>query len=463
MTSGMRTAGRWLLGIVVGGTAGASADALAQGTAPAGPPAVASPVDAAATGEVPAHPFREPLADPTAASRATFAQQYLFGDWDGVRTRLADVGVRPTALFITDPFVDVAGGRRRGFAEYDLLALDVTADTDRLLGYGGGQFHVGFANNSGTSLARDYVGTLFPPQLADVADAHGRLTYLSYTQSLFDGRVSVRAGRVTINSVYGEEFAGSPYFKAFTSVAFDLVPVGLFLNATAAYGYPDATWGGRIKVAAGDGWYVMGGVYDGEPGNHEGARGGVDFSLRGPAFAIGEVGRRWNAGGRAAELPGSLKVGGYYQAPSRSGLAAGAAERSAVYAVADQAVAAWGPPEQDRHVGLFGTVVASPDPRANPVPFFFDVGVVGYGPFDARPHDFAAVGAAYGSYAGPLAGRPRSVAAGVGPEVTVEATYSLAVRPGVKAQPSVQYVVHPSGARRVPDAVVVGVQVVLSL
>jgi len=48
----------------------------------------------------------------------------------------------------------VTGGRRRGFSEYDLLALDLLLDTDKLLGWSGGEFRVGFANNSGTSLSR---------------------------------------------------------------------------------------------------------------------------------------------------------------------------------------------------------------------------------------------------------------------------------------------------------------------
>ena len=87
-----------------------------------------------------------------------------------MRSELADQGIKPLVLFITDPFVNAAGGRRRGFSEYDLLALDLLLDTDKLLGWPGGEFRVGFANNSGTSLSQKYVGNNFPIQLADVAD-----------------------------------------------------------------------------------------------------------------------------------------------------------------------------------------------------------------------------------------------------------------------------------------------------
>jgi porin len=198
----------------------------------------------------------------------------------------------------------VSGGLRRGAADYSLAALGIILHTDRLLGWPGGQFHVGFAENFGTSLSREYVGNAFPIQLADVADRHPRLTYLSYTQTLWNDRVSIRVGRVTINSVSAEEFLGSQYFKAFTSVGIDLVPLGLFLNTPGAFGYPDTTWGARVKVEPIKQFYVMAGAYNGDPTLKQGALHGLDFSLRGPSFLIGESGVRWNSG----KKPRSFRV-----------------------------------------------------------------------------------------------------------------------------------------------------------
>ena len=189
-------------------------------------------------GEYPDYLFREHFPAPVVETSEEFRDKYLFGDWVGARSELADQGIKPLALFITDPFVNASGGLHRGFSEYDLLALDLILETDKLLGWRGGEFRIGFANNSGTSLSQRYVGNNFPVQLADVADPNPRLTYLSYTQSLLDNKLSVRFGRLTISSVYGEEFAGSQYFKAFTSVAFDLVALGIFLNAPGGLRLP---------------------------------------------------------------------------------------------------------------------------------------------------------------------------------------------------------------------------------
>jgi hypothetical protein len=75
-----------------------------------------------------------------------------------------------------------------------------------------------------------------------------------------EDRLSFRLGRLTINSVSGEEFLGSQYFKAFTSVGIDVVPLGIFLNAPGAFGYPDTTWGARVKLQPVKQFYAMAGA-----------------------------------------------------------------------------------------------------------------------------------------------------------------------------------------------------------
>jgi porin len=309
-----------------------------------------------------------------------------------------------------------------------------------------------------------------------VASANPRLTYLSYTQSLFDDKLSVRLGRLSINSVYGEEFAGSQYFKAFTSVAFDLVPLGVFLNAPGAFGYPLTTWGARVKFEPVESFYVMVGCYNGDPEVKEGDQNGVDFSLRGPAFVIGEMGYRWNYGKDAAGLPGNLKGGAYVNGgdaeafgPAVTGQPVETAQaRYGFYVLGDQALVRWGDPDDKRHLGVFGAFTCAPDQRVNPVPYFFDAGLVAYGFLPSRPRDFAAFGVAYGSYSSDLRHTEEAqalTAAAVGVqswEMTVELSYGCTVRPGLLVQPSLQYLVNPGGDKTVPNALEIGVNVVFN-
>jgi porin len=443
------------------------------------PPAQVEPPERPARqrpGEYPDYLFGEPHPAPVAETSEELREKYLFGDWLGARSQLAAEGIKPLVLFITDPFVNAAGGRRQGFSEYDLLGLDLLLDTDKLLGWPGGGFRIGFANNSGTSLSQKYVGNNFPIQLANVADANPRLTYLSYTQSLFDDRLSVRFGRLTINSVYGEEFAGSQYFKAFTSVAFDLVPLGIFLNAPGAFGYPLATWGARIKFEPVESFYAMAGCYNGDPGVKEGERHGVDFTLRGPPFIIGEIGYRRNYGKDAAGLPGNVKLGAYFNGGSAeifgSGLAGEPGQtvqaRYGFYALGDQTLARWGDPAEKRHLGAFAAFVCAPDQRVNTAPYFFDAGLVAYGFLPSRPRDFAGFGVAYASYSGDLR-RAEVVQAFTDPavgvqswEMTLELNYGCTVKPGLLVQPSLQYLVNPGGDKTVPNALAIGVNVVFN-
>jgi porin len=438
------------------------------------PPLRSETVGAQNPAEYPDHLFQEPFPRPVNQTTNDFREKYFFGDWLGVRSELADRGIKPLVLFITDPFGNVTGGRRQGFSEYDLLGVDLLLETDKLLCWSGGEFHVGFANNSGTSLSKHYVGNNFPIQLADVASPNPRLTYLSYAQSLFDDKLSVRFGRLTINSVYGEEFAASPYFKAFTSVGLDLVPQGIFFNAPGAFGYPLTTWGARLKFQPLDAFYAMVGCYNGDPDVKEGEHHGVDFSFRGPPFVIGELGFRRNYAKETGSLPGNLKLGAWFNGGSAEAFGSGLPGQShetvhgryGLYVLGDQALARWGDAAEKRHLGMFASFVCAPDERVNPVPYFFDTGLVAYGFLRSRPRDFAAFAIVYGSYSSDLR-HAEELQTVIDPnvsvqsrEMTVELNYGWTVRPGLLLQPSLQYIVNPAGDKSIPNALALGINVV---
>jgi hypothetical protein len=59
-------------------------------------------------GEYPNYLSREP--HPVVETSDEFREKYLFGNWRGVRSELADQGIKPLVLFITDPFVNAASG-----------------------------------------------------------------------------------------------------------------------------------------------------------------------------------------------------------------------------------------------------------------------------------------------------------------------------------------------------------------
>jgi porin len=417
--------------------------------------------------------FRAPFLTALADSSQEFREKYFLGDWRGARSKLADRGIRFGLLSITDPFGNVTGGKQRGASDYSLVGFGVLLDTDRLLGWHGGTIHVGCAVNFGTSLSKNYVGNTFPVQLADVADTHPRLTYLSFTQEMFEGKVSVRLGRLTVNSVSHEEFLGSEYFKAFTSVGIDLVPLGLFLNAPGAFGYPDTTWGARIKFQPARHFYTMVGAYNGDPTVKDGTHHGLDFSMRGPVFLIGEAGFRWSDRTDPSSFSRNIKFGAYYNGGAATTFASGVAghpfetkrTRYGLYVLGDQVLLRWGESE-NRHLGAFGVFTSAPDQRVNKVPYFFDAGVVAYGALRSRPKDFAGFAVVYGSYSQDLQRVEeiqRNFSVGVQNfEMALEWNYALAIRPGFLLQPDVQYLVQPNGNRTIPNALAIGANIVVN-
>ena len=255
--------------------------------------------------------LRAAVPDAVVTEDAEFDQHYLLGDWMGARTKLWEHGVKPKFLLISDAYGNPYGGKEQGFTSYSMFCADLKLDTEKLVNLPGGEFHIAFTVNFGNQLSEDVVGNVFPIQSSDVIPPGPHLTDLNYTQSLFDDKVSLRAGRVSIDSLYGEEFAASAYFRCLTSVAFNAIPFAIFYNSPGAFGYPATTWGARVKVAPVEQFYAMAGLYNGDPEVGLGDRYGLDFTCDGPPFGIGEIGWRRNQAAADTGLPGNLKLGGF--------------------------------------------------------------------------------------------------------------------------------------------------------
>ena len=76
--------------------------------------------------------------------------------------------------------------------------------------------------------------------------------------------------------------------------------------------YPNATWGALVKVNPTERTYVMGGWYNGDVSIRDNEHHGLDWSMRGPLFAIGKLATK-STGFRATEgLIGNYKAGLWY-------------------------------------------------------------------------------------------------------------------------------------------------------
>jgi len=215
----------------------------------------------------------------------------------------------------------------------------------------------------------------------------------------------------------------------------------------------------------------MGGVYNGDPSIRSNDHHGADFSMDGPAFAIGEVAYQSNSLPGDRGLIGNYKAGFWYDNSLYSDFNTGAVNRGnwGFYGMFDQVLVRFGEPASHRGFGVAGSFLASPDQSISQMPYFFTAALVTRGIFPSRPRDIIGLGVVYGHFSNDLQDSQRRAqqldpTVGVQSQETVlELTYRLALlKSALYVQPDLQYVFQPGGTGRIPDALVLGAQVAVN-
>lgn len=248
----------------------------------------------------------------------------------------------------------------------------------------------------------------------------------------------------------------------------------------------------RVKAQVATDWTVLAGAFNGDPTGPDRADGrpgnpnGTALRLGDGVFAIAEVQYGLNRGDGATGLPGTYKLGGWYNSrrfndrmqmsdglplvdPLGNGQAATRRGNWSVYAVADQLV--WREAgTTDQGLGVFARIMGGPGDR-NLLNFYVDAGVSYKGLLPGRQNDTLGLGVAYSRFSDSR-GR-NDVASGLPPirrnETLVELTYQAAVTPWLQVQPVAQYLLNPSADpdprrpdRRVRNALIAAVRMNLT-
>ena len=393
-------------------------------------------------------------------------RDHLMGDWDGTRTWLEDRGIFPTLTFVTDSLGNPTGGREQGFTTANDLGLELDFDLEKLGVVQGASFVLSMSYRFGGSLSANYIHNVFTVQ-----QIFGGETFfvgnLAYVQKLFDDRVEFRLGRIAT----GDDFLVSPYNYVFVQTGFDGNPVGIFFNSPGMTAYPNDTWGALVKVRPTARTYIMGGVYNGDPSIRDNSNHGVDFSMEGPLFAIGEIAYQPNSLPGDHGLIGNYKAGFWYDNSRFTDFNTGAVNRGnwGFYGMFDQVLVRFGEPASYRGFGVAGSFLASPDQSISEMPYFFTCALVTRGVFPSHPRDLIGLGVVYGHFSNDLQNfqrRAQQLDPNVGVqshETVVELTYRLALlKSALFFQPDLQYVIRPGGTGRISDALVLGAQVAVN-
>ena len=389
--------------------------------------------------------------------------QHLLGDWLGVRSELEERGIIPTLTFVTDALGNPTGGMQQGFRAANNLGFDLRFDLEKLLSINGGSFELSLSQRFGSSLSERDIGNVFTVQQVFGGETF-RVVDVAYQQQLLGARLELRLGRIAA----GDDFLVSPYNYVFVQNGFDGNPVAIFLNAPGMTAYPNASWGALAKVRPTKRMYLMGGVYNGDPSIRANHHHGLDWSLHGPAFAIGEIGYHLNS------LPGDEGPLGHYKAGvwydhsqyidfTTVGLGSPPAVNRGnwgFYGLVDQVLVRFGERGSHRGFGVTGSVLVSPDQSISQMPFFFTAGLLTRGIFPSRPTDVAGLGIVSGYFSTDLQDSQRRTQLGVQThETALELTYRFRLRgAALFLQPDLQYIIRPGGTGLISDALVGGLQ-----
>ncbi len=430
-------------------------------------------------------PTPEPLSEynendelPVGAGTLPVSKSQMLGNWSKTPT-LKKLGIEPKLIWVSDLLGNPIGGVHHGFREFDNLFFGLDVDLEKFMGAPKTKFFTSMSQRSGTSLTRLDIKNTFNVSQVCCGPTY-RLVDLYLEQPFFDNRFNIRFGRLAT----GDEFLSSPLYWLFVQNGIDGNPVGIFKNAPGMSAYPRATWAIRALVqTVPEKFYVMGGVYNGDPALGENSKHGVDFSMRGPLFAIGEFGYRSNQNNKSSELPGNYKVGIFYDNSLYHNFLFDEAGRinpltgftpkntrgnTGYYLLMDQMFYRENKPEKQGATAFFSFVYV-PDQSISTMPIFINGGVIYQGLLPRRLDDIAGLAVIYGSFSKDLRRsqmlqNQNGALVGVQYyETVIEAMYLIQATGWLKIQPDLQYIIKPGGTGTIPNALVLGAQVAVTI
>jgi len=455
---------------------------LAVGTAlwprlaPAEPPAEPGPAEVQKT-DASTQPGEEetdpPVAEPQASACADpqeeaepadppwFEQERLTGDWNGARSTLEATGVT-FDMTLTMYYQHVVHGGLQTRNAHTIIGIndfELTMDLDAMKLVPGGSIYLWGSNAWGESpSSREWVGDLFWVNGAEVGDRPIDVHELIYEQSLFDGKLVLRMGKVCM----------SCYFDT-NEYAYDTTQdfLNYGLNNAPNIPFPSFAFGALGAVATftpADWFYAQAGVADADAEfNETGFR--TAFHGHDYVFTMFELGLSPTLNTRLGKLPGHYRFGAWYDPRPKErhfndlgGIRTTVPLKRGdcgVYLNFDQAVFREHPADEEDAQGL-GAFLRYSYARGevNLIERFWSAGLQYQGLLPTRDHDVWGFGAAQGILSDDLR------LAGLSPrrETVLETYYRAQIYPWLTVSPDVQWIRRPGGLDG-KDAFVAGLRV----
>ncbi len=418
----------------------------------------------------------------------------LLGDPLGLRSRMAAHGVTYGLNEAAEVIGNATGGTRRGAVFEGLLSMSVGLNTEKAGLWPGGIFNVSAYQVHGRGLSLNNLANN-GNTVSGIEALRGTLLFEAWFEQYTPGQsLSVRIGQFAAD----QEFMISQYGGLFINHTFGWATLPSADLPSAGPSFPLAGLGVRARYAPREDTTVLLALFNGDPaGPGTGfpqARdpSGTNFRLHDGLFAIAEVQYARHGGDGATGLPGTFKLGGWYNAQpfqdqrfnslgtsladpgNNPGTTAGRSLRGnwGVYGVVDQLL--WREAgTKDQGIGAFLRVMGAPGDR-NLVDFYADAGLTWKGAIPGRDSDTAGIGfglARNSTSVSKLDSDVRVLTASASypirrHESVLEVTYQAQIAPWWQVQPTAQYVFNLNGAvlnplnpaKRLSDAAVFGLR-----
>jgi carbohydrate-selective porin OprB len=423
--------------------------------------------------QLPKNPANEKVVsapNTTPTDTSLWKRKYLFGNWNGVRTKLEDKGLT-FDVYYTDDALDDPYGANQDFAVWGRIRASMDLDFSKFTRDKGLTFHATGLWQYGTDLSKQYTFTAVDS--TSLPSAHTlRLDSYFFQQYLLHHKLAIRAGQIAAYDSYGDSEYGGSFINLALGYAHSNLNSAAYLSFNPA-GVPAF----ELKVLPTDHIYAKAMVLSEERDPYTQDPHGFTFHLGGPVLAT-EVGYMHDPpkppdatntmGGEpfikdseTGNHPGIYRVGAGYDPHNFTDLRTNAnvSGNYVVYAQADQAVYRLSRTGPDSHRGL--DLTYSQDYAPGNVDQYSEqlfAGARWIGPGGGRwskdtiglGYVRTAVGSHYREMMLATTGKDLTA------EHLVELNYQSNLTPWLLVQPVVQWYIKPQGDATRQDVFVIG-------
>lgn len=379
----------------------------------------------------------------------------LFGNWGGLRSRMADAGIEVNAEYKANLWNVADGGLKTGSNYNDNFDLQFTLDGEKLWGIKGNTVYISFLNNFGSRVNASRIGSVEGVDNLETGVSTFKL-YEAYVEQQFYGdTLSVLLGVHDLNS----EFLVAPYAGNFNKPTLQVTQSIAQSGMNGPDIFPTPGLAARVLYRPTEASYAMVAAFEGIPGDPDHPHGThIDLTDDEGALLISEIGI--TPGGASEDNPNKFGVGVWSYTKQQQDVLNTAEKNHQMGAYFLSSYRFYNDEKAGRSVG--GSFVAGvADGDTAQVNWDYEVSLVGMGwvPGRAQGEIGLAVTQAHNgskyraSVAGPTDGS----------EHGFELYYRDVVYPGVALQPDVQYIVNPGSDPAVSNATLLGLRLDLTL